>query len=350
MARRHDCRDDHGCSMCYLDQIHEKINDGDVEIGMDQLVSWLSDKRRSSDGESWREFVDFICLGHPIRDVLHSDPFTWRAFHKPRGYPGDAETLDLIYAQFVPSLSSLRPVLSEPLDRLHRYTSGCKGSASHSVFERCSSIAAIIDAIARKKSDTRVLSIAAGHFREALLSDAIQSGDVEEIVAIDQDAVSVERMRNEYSGLPITAKQVSVREILADRAPVDSGFDLIYASGLFDYLAQRTAKALVRKMFGLLRKGGRLLVPNFFQNNRDIGYMESFMGWQLRHRNELEMKELAVDLPANCVESTHVSSDEAGNVVYLSALRNDVPIPDSLRGLASSRSHFSQDPAASAVD
>ena len=192
MTRRHDCKDDHGCSLCNLDIIHETIRDGDVEVGMDELVLWLNEKRRTSDAEEWREFVDFICLAHPIRDVLHSDPFTWRAFHKPRGYPGDAETLDLIYARFVPSLYSLRPILSEPIDRLHRYTSGCKGSASHSVFERCSLVADMIDTIASRKTDTRVLSIAAGHFREALLSDAIQSGDVEEIVAVDQDQDSIE--------------------------------------------------------------------------------------------------------------------------------------------------------------
>jgi len=33
------------------------------------------------------------CVEHPIRELIHEDPFTRRAFEKPRGYDGDTELL-----------------------------------------------------------------------------------------------------------------------------------------------------------------------------------------------------------------------------------------------------------------
>ena len=63
-------------------------------------------------------------------------------------------------------------------------------------------------------------------------------------------------------------------------------FDLVYSTGLFDYLQQPVARRLVTNLFQLLNPGGRLLVANFLPGIRDVGYMEAFMDWRLVYRDE----------------------------------------------------------------
>lgn len=37
-----------------------------------------------------------ICRNHPLREIILSDPYSRRAFEKPRGYAGNAVMLDYI--------------------------------------------------------------------------------------------------------------------------------------------------------------------------------------------------------------------------------------------------------------
>jgi extracellular factor (EF) 3-hydroxypalmitic acid methyl ester biosynthesis protein len=75
-------------------------------------------------------------------------------------------------------------------------------------------------------------------------------------------------------------------------------FDLVYAAGLLDYLDQRAAKRLTTTMFEVLNPGGTLLVANFLDHIDDIGYMKSFMGWDLVLRNSSQITSLADDITA----------------------------------------------------
>ncbi|HMC88466.1 MAG TPA: hypothetical protein VKI17_02915, partial [Gemmataceae bacterium] len=79
----------------FLDHTCELLTQGQVEDGMDDLLVALRARRLRSHQQEWQEFKQH-CLEHPIRELLHQDPLTRRAFTKPRGYPGDAMLLDLI--------------------------------------------------------------------------------------------------------------------------------------------------------------------------------------------------------------------------------------------------------------
>ena len=68
----------------------------DVARGMPGLIDGLWDLRASCPLATWKSLQP-AALRHPLRDVLHSDPFTRWAFEKPRGYPGDAVLLDYTY-------------------------------------------------------------------------------------------------------------------------------------------------------------------------------------------------------------------------------------------------------------
>src|SRR5438128_12228 len=78
-----------------LGSVWEKLRDGCVGEGMADLLPVLQARRLRASENNWNEFVQ-VCLSHPLRELLHQDPFTWRAYSKPRGYAGDAELLDFI--------------------------------------------------------------------------------------------------------------------------------------------------------------------------------------------------------------------------------------------------------------
>jgi len=79
-----------------LDRALADLCAGDVESALRKLHEALDQiKQRASHGE-WRHFVTG-CRSHAICDVLHQDPISRDGFLKPRGYPGDAELIDMLY-------------------------------------------------------------------------------------------------------------------------------------------------------------------------------------------------------------------------------------------------------------
>ena len=74
---------------------------------------------------------------------------------------------------------------------------------------------------------------------------------------------------------------------------------------------------LTRLMFDMLAPGGRLLVANFAPNLRDIGYMETYMGWNLIYRTPDQMNALAADIPVDAFSERRVFWDEPGNILFL---------------------------------
>jgi extracellular factor (EF) 3-hydroxypalmitic acid methyl ester biosynthesis protein len=93
--------------------------------------------------------------------------------------------------------------------------------------------------------------------------------------------------------------------------------DLVYAAGLYDYLNERVAIRLTRQMFETLAPGGRLLIANFAPTLRDIGYMETYMGWKVKYRTRDDMKALSADIPLHAIASHRVFGDAFSNIVFL---------------------------------
>src|SRR5581483_5573244 len=81
-----------------LDRVLDEFRTGSVSAAMETLCHSLREVRLASTDAEWTEFVSEHCLKHPLRRLLHQDPLTWRSFHKPRGYAGDAAMLDYIYS------------------------------------------------------------------------------------------------------------------------------------------------------------------------------------------------------------------------------------------------------------
>ena len=283
-----------------------------------ELARGLQRVRRDCSPEHWRSFAREDCRAHPLMNLLQQDPYTRRAFEKPRGYPGDAYMIDFLYG-----LGSAQKALAgvNPIGRaVHEYTtSHCP--ASHAVRSRMVLLAKALDDVGHRNPNARIISVACGHVREALFSSAVRRGDFERFVALDHDPESLAIVERDLAAFGVEQRLGSVRQILSGETLVRERFDFVYAAGLYDYLDQTTARALTERLFGMLRPSGILLVANFLPDIRDSGYMEGFMDWWLVYRDEATISELAEAVPSGELEARTTNVDENGNVVYLKLRR-----------------------------
>ena len=79
----------------FIDHCHSKLALDDI-TGMPELAGALDAIRRDLSPEEWQAYIADFVVPHPIRPLLYEEPFTRRAYEKPRGYAGDAPMLDLV--------------------------------------------------------------------------------------------------------------------------------------------------------------------------------------------------------------------------------------------------------------
>lgn len=245
----------------------------------------LTAARTERSADDWRSFVESSVRPHGVRHLIHEAPFTRRAFEKPRGYPGDAMTLDYIYGT-----SGLPPHTTSRGERIfewERQTDACRA-----IRARRDALAQLLEELTNANPQARILSVACGHLREAQKCAAVRDGRFAEFIAFDQDPQSLRVVADEQRGNGVTPVQGSVRHILSGTQQW-SGLDLIYSAGLFDYLSDPLATALAERLFEMLRPGGRLVIANLAPDLRNIAYMEAMMDWWLIYRDETSLTRVA---------------------------------------------------------
>lgn len=302
-----------------LDDVRQKVTNGaateeQVKLALDDLFLALRARKEGSSEEEWQEFVG-LCRRHPLREVLHQDPFTCRAFSKPRGYAGDAVLLDYVYGR-----EEQWPVpLTTPAGRrIFDYTT--RAPAAEGVLARRGFMAHLVDMLAEERHRPQILSIAAGHLREASLAAAVRRGRMGRFVALDSDVESLREVERCYSCFGVQAVPGNVRTLLASKLELGQ-FDLIYSTGLFDYLADSTGRRLVLRMFEMLDPGGRLVVANFLPEIRDVGYMEAYMDWKLIYRTRQGMIDLTMEIRQAEIRNIEIRAEENQNIILLQVTR-----------------------------
>jgi hypothetical protein len=298
-----------------LDSVHEKFSRGLVTEGMNELLPGLKAQRANCGHKDWARFVE-ICLKHPLKNFLHEDPFTLRAFTRPRGYAGDAALLDYIYAheEGWPAPADT----SEMGRQIFQYTTA--SAACEGVRARRGFIAELLDRLVDHLPRPHILSIAAGHLREAALSAAVKRRKLGRFLAVDCDPQSLKEIDHCYGRFGVQTAPINIRHLLTQRQNLGM-FDVVYSTGLFDYLQLPTAQRLAWVMFQMLRPRGRLVVANFLPGIPDWGYMESYMNWVLIYRTRLEMMEISAEIPQAMIRDIHVFAEENQNIIFLQITR-----------------------------
>jgi CRP-like cAMP-binding protein len=221
-----------------------------------------------------------------------------RAYYKPKGYAGDYKMMELIYSQKPNGDGKLGRLIDGWL---------LKQVPPQAVRNRRRLLSGLLDRLCRERRNggrgIRIMNLACGPCRELfdLLAQCDYSAQIDALcIDIDADALQYANQR-----VNTGSHQASVRFMHENvikwslgRTRHDlSAQDIIYSSGLCDYLDRRMMEKLIERCHEQLGPGGALVVGNFTTANPDRHFMDNIMYWRLIHRDEQDMRALFESSP-----------------------------------------------------
>ncbi|PWU11015.1 MAG: hypothetical protein C5B51_03495 [Terriglobia bacterium] len=289
----------------------------DVETPVCELISNLHSFRTMAAAPEWRNWCESGIRRHPVYPLLLEDPFVRHSAVRPRGYPGDAELLDYIYGSI-----NVRPMIdgASELGR-HLYAFDRDTPAPSAVRNRLRMAAAEVDRMAGTGMRPHVLSVACGHLREAGMLESLRNGTLGRFVGADQDPLSLELVRREWSHLGVEARQCDARMLIRRGLSTLGKFDFIYSLGLYDYLSDKAAARLLATMVEMLNPGGKVWIANFVPDIWTVAYMEAVMDWWLTYRSEDQLNTLGDQIDAAKIASRRTFVEPENNVAFLEIVR-----------------------------
>jgi hypothetical protein len=300
-----------------LDQTLTAIQDGEIRAAMDRLIAGLHALRNSISGKEWRTSTIPALRTHAVYTALLEDPFVRHSAARPRGYAGDAELLDFIYAS-----DNIRPRLDQASARgrkLYQYSSAT--SITQAVRNRLGMAAEEADRIAESGRRSQVMSIACGHLREAGIMDCVREKKFGRFLAVDQDEVSLELVRRQWSDTGVEPVRMSARQLIRSNDQHRGSFDFIYALGLYDYLSNETGAHLLRRIVEFLQPGGKAWIANFVPDLIPAAFMEGVMDWWLVYRQPRDLEALSERIDPSMIASQRLFAEPENNVVFLEVVR-----------------------------
>lgn len=241
---------------------------------------------------------------------------TWRrSFEKPQGYPGDFRIMNFMY-DGAPR--------GETIGEMFLHLTGV--IAGQPIVSRMHRLADLIvdrgAEIAAHGAPVNIMSVGAGPARELERIAALSApGARWRATLVDQEAEALEyavaNVRARKLGVEVTPLNVSFKEMLVPSAlgPHFAGQDVIYSSGLVDYLSPMAAQRFVRRMYDFLRPGGLVIIGNV--NNLATGTiwpMEHVLDWTLYFRSEADMRAMATGFDP---EHVAIIEDEMRAIYFL---------------------------------
>lgn len=311
-----------------LDDVEMKINQGHFCEALNALYHGLDNIRRHSSKKDWKQFITEY-RQHLVSHFFLQEPFSRRAFEKPRGYAGDPVMIDFIY-DFDKVMSPPCEDRQSEISELLKHELNRISYANNAVRERRRILTRKIDQTSERVANPYILSFGCGHLREALDSVAVKNKSIGKFVAIDQDqealAVAIEMIKD--FGETISA---SVVDIIINKVPLPK-FDFIYSLGVFDYLPDGVAKKLINELFYLLNPGGRLLIANWLPNTPSIAYMEAVLDWWIIYRNGKQMQELIEDIPKEEINHVDIFVEKYEVVIFMEIKKAEEVNPSKRKG------------------
>jgi chemotaxis methyl-accepting protein methylase len=210
------------------------------------------------------------------------------------GYPGDFEIMNQVYDWQRVGNDAYQMMLH----RIGLEVAECIKTRMEVV--RCE----IGKAVSEKEvgRTARVLSLGCGSAREVetWLARNRSATPRAEFTLIDQEQLALDyAYRAAYSDIVrsgnrcrLNCLRISFIDVLRglggmDRLPPQ---DLVYSVGLIDYLTDRRAASLVRRLYELVMPGGLLIIGNMNETPlSNLWPMEFITDWPLHYRNEAQM-------------------------------------------------------------
>jgi CRP-like cAMP-binding protein/SAM-dependent methyltransferase len=213
-----------------------------------------------------------------------------RAYYKPKGYAGDFMMMEWIYKQQPDGDGKLGKLIDGWILRQ---------ASCQAVRNRRELLSNLLDSLCRQRLHPgrriQIMNLACGPARE--LFDLLHRCDYSR--QIDALCVDIDPEALQYANHNVntSSHQASVRFMRENVIKWAIGRathhiqpqDIVYSSGLCDYLDQRLLTKLIRRCYDQLAPGGQLIIGNFAHTNPDRLLMDHIVYWRLIHRDKQDL-------------------------------------------------------------
>lgn len=243
-------------------------------------------------------------------DMLSHGLLHPRARQKPLGYAGDYLLIDWIHtAESCDSIPGARWD-----DHFHRQAAPCAVRNRGMYFSEL-----FAAEWSRRGGELSVLNLACGPCRDVAHAIARTGGAAAaRIHCVDQEPAAIEYAQRTVGCSDQANVTFQVGNVL--RLRLRQSFDLVWSAGLFDYLSDRLAVALLRRMWAWTAAGGSLVFGQFHPRNPTRSAQEWCLDWRLIHRDEAQCRRLCIEagIPAHAIT---VETEPLGVIVFVRASR-----------------------------
>ena len=254
---------------------------------------------------------------HPL---MLQAPFIYRAYHKPLGYAGDYEMVNMMlgngregnttYAQLLNVLYlKVAPVLAHQnridilIEYLERITQDKDQSEPVRILNIGCGPAIEIQRFLNKGKCSRNVFFRLIDFNDETLE--YTRSTIEKISETsDNNPVFDYVHMSVHSLLKQSGKNINI--------PEDEKFNFVYCAGLFDYLSDKVCSRLISLFYAFLKNNGSILVTNVHSDNPNRWAMEHIAEWYLIYRDEKNMANLASDY-----KDKHIFKDKTGVNIFM---------------------------------
>lgn len=264
------------------------------------------------------------CARRLIHPLVFCSPFADRTFHKPLGYPGDYEMVNMILRDPFEGASLFAKIfnawfISQPPAEAHR------NRIKYLVKQLLQETARM----AAQRREARIFSLGCGPAREVqiFLAEQEVSNHADftlldfnnDTIAYATGELQAAKLKHHRS-TRINLLKKSVAQVLRGRGRSPSAgpepkYDFVYCAGLFDYLTDSHCKQLMNIFYDMLAPGGLLVATNVDSSNPRCLTMDYMMEWVVIYRTGAQMAAFKPDLASD--DDFSVQSDYTGVNLFL---------------------------------
>jgi len=231
-------------------------------------------------------------------------PFGYRTYHKPLGYAGDYEIMNMIHRNTFEGSSLFAKLLHFWL-----VSQWASRSVRNRIAHMQSKLMTETVRVMRQNRRIRILNVGCGPAREIqnfMAAQPVSSHADFALLDFDQETIKFARsqlneIRKRYGRQTgIKFHQMSVMKLIANSQRalklIGTDFDLIYCGGLFDYFSDLACRQLVEHFYNWLAPEGLVVVANMSNHQQPFSRMVEFLlDWHLIYRDARCMASLAPD-------------------------------------------------------
>jgi len=280
---------------------------GWAPLALSHLVTLCSHLRGSQDDAGWAAIRETL-LAHPIRRLMHEDPLLRHSFET--GGQDEPGMLDILLEH---------PAAAERIAEVSRAgldLAAATAELGHFAALKAESryFARVVDATVERCRGAELMTLGAGHLREAGL--VTQRSSILRWVAQEREPQTLAVLRQ---GVPCDLRVRGLRcgVVSFIRRPFMRGcFDLILIPRLPDDVPAKQMREFLDAAFAAVKPGGLLMLSSPAEAPPEAAWMDAFMRMRPRWRTPDEVLDLLSAVPMKGVAGRRVFRSPNGRRIY----------------------------------